>query len=259
MTQLSRRAALIGASSILASSAIASIGRFAPMMSRSNGCTLCRQASMRFRAASGILAPSDSSIEILESSGDAATDRFLGLALSRLAQTFGVRPGFGFFDDRKSPNAFATPRTIFPNSEGTVVMGKRLFTQLMSNPDDGMTVIAVCAHEFGHIYQMSTNYAQSLKELDKTVRPLELHADFLAGYFLALRKKDHSALELQAVGRTISAMGDTDFVSPQHHGTSDERIAAITAGYSLGRDSNVDMDEAAKTGFRTVEQMLENG
>jgi len=212
---------------------------------------------MKFARSNGIVASSDQSIEILDSSGDAATDHFLGVALRRLALTFDVRPGFGFYDDRRAPNAFATARSVFPDSNGTILMGQFLFSHFIrESNDDGMTIIAICAHEFGHIYQLAKDYYDPLKALDVTDRPIELHADFLAGYFLAQRKKNHSDLELRQIGEAFYKMGDTDFNSPKHHGTSDERIAAIEAGYQFGRGSSVDIEAAAKAGFETIGRML---
>jgi predicted metalloprotease len=175
----------------------------------------------------------------------------------RIATKFKVNPGFAFYDDHRTPNAFATPRTVLPDSRGTVLMGMRLFGQCMSNHhDDGMTVIAICAHEFGHLHQMQSDYNARLTRLDKTVKPVELHADFLAGYFLAGRKEEHPDLDLHTVGANFDRMGDTDFNSPQHHGTAQERIAAITAGYRFGRSGEHDIDEAARAGVELVARMV---
>jgi predicted metalloprotease len=138
-----------------------------------------------------------------------------------------------------------------------VLVGEQLFSELMKRTDDGgMTVIAICAHEFGHIHQMRAGYQDDLQRLDKTVRPIELHADYLAGYFLALRKKDHPDLNLQDVGRTFYRLGDTDFTAPQHHGTAQERVAAITAGYDLGRKESDDIDQVAKAGVDYVRRVV---
>jgi hypothetical protein len=257
MTLISRRSVLLGASATASSLVMMSRARATTTQPHFGGCVVCRAANMKFMRSNGIVAPSDQSIEILDSSGDTATGHFLGVALRRLALTFDVRPGFGFYDDRRAPNAFATPRSVFPDSNGTVLMGQLLFSQFIrQSNDDGMTIIAICAHEFGHIHQLTRGYYDPLRALDVTDRPIELHADFLAGYFLAQRKKDHSDLELGQVGEAFYKMGDTNFNNPKHHGTSDERIAAITGGYQFGRGSSVDIEAAAKAGFETVRRMV---
>jgi len=257
MTHISRRAMLLGAASTATNQLLVSGVRATTAHLHSSGCIVCRAANMRLMRSNGIVASSDQSIEILDSSGDAATDHFLGIALRRLALTFEVSPGFGFYDDSRAPNAFATESTVFPNSNGTVLMGRILFSKLLlQSSDNGMTVIAICAHEFGHIYQLANKYCDQLKAMDVTDRPIELHADFLAGFFLARRKKDHSDLELQQVGEAFYKAGGTDFINPQHHGTSLERITAIEAGYQLGRDSSAGIDAAAKAGFEKVRLMV---
>jgi hypothetical protein len=218
------------------------------------GCLLCRIAGMRLGPnAHGIFSSSPGNITIFRSSGDSGTDHFLGLALRRLAATFGVSPGFAFYDDKAAPNALATDKTLADNGPGTVLMGQRLFRMLMSQTHDaGMTVIAICAHEFGHIEQYQAGYHASLEKLDSTVKPLELHADYLAGFFLAQRKAEHPDLDLQTVGRFFNLMGDTDFANPQHHGTPQERIAAIQAGYDFGKGGKGGIGQAATAGVQYV-------
>jgi hypothetical protein len=191
-----------------------------------------------------------SDFQTYNSSGDPELDRFLGRALARLATTFKVHPGFAFYDGRA--DAFATDRTLLPDTRGTVLMKREFYTGKMRLPDHGMTVIAVCAHEFGHIYQYQHGYKDRLARLDRTHKPIELHADFLAGFFLALRKKDYPDLDLQSVGKTFYEFGDNDVDDRDHHGTSDERIAAVTAGYDFGRSGDHDIDEAAQAGAEWV-------
>ena len=215
-----------------------------------SACPLC-QASRSYGVNGGA---AESYIRIAKSSGDAETDRFLGSALGRLSSTFKVSPGFAFFDDSKSENAVAIRETLLGNGPGTVLMGMKLFGRLMARTNDGgITVIAVCAHEFGHIYQMYAGYETPLNQLDtRTNRPHELHADFLAGYYLALRKTEHRQLDLREVGRELHALGDTAFTSRQHHGTPDERVGALAAGFKFGSQGNADIPAAAKAGFDLI-------
>jgi hypothetical protein len=215
-------------------------------------CPLCQRRGMPFAGTPNDVEAS-SYVKIARSSGDGETDRFLGTALGRLANTFRVSPGFAFYDDSKGINAVAVRETLLGNGPGTVLMGMHLFGQLMARVrDGGITVIAVCAHEFGHIYQLQAGYERELAALDKTNRPFELHADFLAGYYLALRKAEHPELDLGAVGGVLYALGDTAFTSRQHHGTPDERLGALSAGFKFGTEGSHDIAEAAKAGFLLV-------
>jgi hypothetical protein len=192
---------------------------------------------------------------ITPSSGDTGTDHFLGLALMRISRKFEVAPGFGFFDDGDKPNAFATDRTLAGNGPGTVLMGKNLYRLIMTQTQDsGLALITMCAHEFGHIHQYSSSYKADLEGLDRTVKPLELHADFLAGFYLADRKAEHPEFSLRTVGAVFEVLGDTNFSSPQHHGTSAERLAAITAGFDFGKTAGRRIDAAAQAGVKYVER-----
>jgi hypothetical protein len=251
MRIVNRRLLLGGAFCSLALSLAGASQAVAQSAGMVGGCRLCQRAH-------GPLAVNAAGVKrsigkIVQSSGDTETDHFLGMALGRISGTFGVSPGFGFFDDGSAPNAFATGETLVGNGPGTVLMGMHLFGQLMAHVrDGGITVISVCAHEFGHIYQMQTGYMEKLSELDRTDRPVELHADFLAGYYLALRKAEHPELDLSAVGRVLHAVGDTAVNSPEHHGTPDERVAALTAGFKFGAEGRHEVSEAAKAGFLLV-------
>ncbi|HWB45047.1 MAG TPA: hypothetical protein VG900_06355, partial [Hyphomicrobiaceae bacterium] len=48
-------------------------------------------------------------------------DRALDRALKRLADTFGIFPGFGFYDDFDGPNARALRKDLVPHTRGTVL------------------------------------------------------------------------------------------------------------------------------------------
>ena len=188
------------------------------------------------------------------SSGDAETDRFLGVALVRLVSTFGVSPGFAFFDDGNSPNAFASPDTLVGSGPGTVMMGMRLFAQMMARRDGGVTVIGICAHEFGHIHQMFNGYRDRLLELDATNKPIELHADFLAGYYMARRKAEHPGLDLTVLARVLHDGGDTEYTNQKHHGTPQERLNALSAGYKFGMEGDHDIKQAVNAGYQLIKR-----
>ena len=252
MTILNRRSMLLGAASAAFALPLGNLPAPALATRITMPCGCC---GLRFGAIDA--GPNDTtSIRYATSSGDAETDSFLGAALGRLANTFRVSPGFAFFDDGHHPNAFAVPETLLDNGPGTVMMGMHLFGKLMARVrDGGITVIAVCAHEFGHIHQMQAGYEDELKALDKTGKPLELHADFLAGYYLSLRKNEHPELDLRAVGGILHNMGDWSVTSPGHHGTPDERVAALSAGFNFGKDGTRDIAEAAKAGLSFVRRI----
>jgi hypothetical protein len=58
-------------------------------------------------------------------------------------------------------------------------------------------------------------------------------AHFLAGFYLGLRKKESPQVSLWTAGKDIWSSGDTQYNSPDHHGTPQERIAAAEAGFKV--------------------------
>ena len=193
---------------------------------------------------------------LIATTGDHALDRSLGRALVRLSGMFSERPGFGFVDDSDAPNAYATDQTQVPGTWGTVCFGQTLFKDLMDRyQDQGLAVMAVAAHEFGHIAQFRSGVDTRLLQYQPTVKRVELHADFLSGYFLGVRKRQQPSISVWAAGHTLYRIGDYEFNNPNHHGTPDERVAAAETGFKLGYDDGVEFGRAFSWG---VEHILTN-
>lgn len=175
---------------------------------------------------------------------DAAYQRE-GLAL---VEIFEVKPAGGYFNDSSGPNAFATPIKYFQNSyDGTIAFGIRLLDmELRRDYGRGLSVPAIMAHEFAHIYQFMDG---SLADVATPVR--ELHADFLAGWYMARRNISESLMKpaLDA----FFGMGDYHFNSPNHHGTPMQRLRSLLAGYA---DSATSIEEAFQSGLEHVASIL---
>lgn len=174
--------------------------------------------------------------------GNPTKDKFLGRALARLAQTFGERPTFAFYDDGEHPNANASPGDDgVPDTWGKVRFGRRLFGDLTNNfGDDGIAILGVLAHEFAHVAQYRRRVMSALA--GKTVKRSELHADLVSGYYLGLRKLANSKLKLRAAGMALYSIGDYAYNDPQHHGTPEERVAASEYGFSLANEGRSYLD-----------------
>jgi hypothetical protein len=187
-----------------------------------------------------------------ESSGNTRFDRALGMMLANLAGRFQVRPGFGFYDDSGSPNALALKESKFPDSHGTVLFGlKMIEAGLRGKAHGDMFVMGICAHEFGHIVQFFSSYYTRLVGGHSTQKLVELHADFLSGYYIGLRNVDYSIRELVDLGRSWEALGDSDYTNINHHGTAEERLRAIEAGFKFARERpEFGIKEACEIGAR---------
>ena len=158
------------------------------------GCMLADDEAEQFLSTStGQQAFATGNEPIIASSGDREFDYALAQTLSRLTDTFRVLPGFAYYDDFEQPNALASSVVRMANADGTVLFGRRFLKKLLASPEHpDVAVAAVCAHEFGHILQYKLNLRPIILAGQSTTKRLELHADYLAGYYagsLKLKKQ----------------------------------------------------------------------
>jgi len=154
------------------------------------------------------------------------------LELNQLSENFNVLPGFFLLDDLGSPNAYATPESYdnrFP--DGSVMFGVSLMrAEYFSKNNNGYntSVPAIMAHEFAHIKQFSEGIHS-----EYPVPIMELHADFMAGWYLKNRRMAIYSFPEHAF-ESIYNKGDYEYNNPNHHGTPEERLAATREGFKNG-------------------------
>jgi hypothetical protein len=169
---------------------------------------------------------------MIPKSGSKDFDFALAQTLAKISDRLTVLPSFAYYDDYDGMNAYATPKVRLQNADGTVLFGQRFLKRLMSatdNPEVG--VAAVCAHEFGHILQYKKGLTAVVGAGQPTVKRIELQADFFAGYFAGLRKLEKKDFPAAVFAATQYSGGDNQVSAPQHHGTPDQRAAAVVRGF----------------------------
>lgn len=171
---------------------------------------------------------------MVRSSGNADLDKAFDRALQRLAETFDVWPKVGFYDDDDAPNAMAMRYAVGGTHEFAVLFGRTYFKKLMEYDPSGVTLLQTAAHEFAHVWVYQQGLFEKIRGGQSTVKRVELHADFLSGFYLGLRKRDNPGASLWAAGIRRWQSGDTEFRNVHHHGQPDERLAAAEAGFKLG-------------------------
>lgn len=183
---------------------------------------------------------------ILFNFGDKNFDVALAHTLAKLSQRLQVLPGFAYYDDTQTgQNAYATPRVRLSRADGTVLMGTNLFNTLRkSREHPDVAVVAVCAHEFGHILQFKHGLIQKVNAGQPTVKRSELQADFFAGYFAGLRKRERPEYPAAVIAMTQFNVGDHGVGDRNHHGTPKERGAAVVRGFELGFRENKNLSDA---------------
>lgn len=189
-------------------------------------------------------------------SGNKDFDLALAQSLAKISTMLEVLPGFGYYDDYDGVNAYATPRVRLNNADGTVLFGQRLLERLLSgqeHPD--VSVLAVCAHEFGHILQFKHGLDRIVGNGEQTVKKVELQADFLAGYFAGRRKLERPSFPAAVFALTQYNFGDNMINDPGHHGTPEERGAAISRGFEVAFREKSNLSEAIQISTNYVRQL----
>jgi hypothetical protein len=172
-----------------------------------------------------------------------------------LKKTFGVRPGFTYYEDEE--NALATRYPYFGEKgpDGTVMLGINLVRTCKSQkltfqiappsqiPDFGFIEAVIVAHEFGHILQFKNGLPD-----ENGPWQMEPHADFMAGWFFAQMSTKpefqyawtqiialwYPGVDTYIAASTLFNLGDTDFTDSDHHGTPEFRARMFRVGYEAG-------------------------
>jgi len=180
---------------------------------------------------------------VVRRSGIANLDDDLSFALKTIRKSFSVDPGFAYYDDGAIANSGASKQSLFEGSKGTVLFGLNLLKELISKPQGDAAVVAICAHEFGHIVGYDTNlYDQLVPDPTKPLRG-EQHADYLAGFFAGQRKllhNDYPAIVFLQTLRSLAGGG---------HGTEVQRAEAVWEGFQAAHDKKMSFDDGVEAGF----------
>jgi hypothetical protein len=172
----------------------------------------------------------------LKTTGSKKLDKILSKEVKYLEKSFLVDVNLYAYDDAEFPNAYAV--NIAPY---TIILGKGLLLDEYVNTDGYFSIVAIMAHEFAHVTQYKFN-----EQL--TGKYSELHADFLAGWYMA-RMKGLSSLEIEKISLSFWDKGDDNYFSENHHGTSQERRAAFLEGF---KNSQMDIFDAFAAGKKFV-------
>jgi hypothetical protein len=184
-------------------------------------------------------------------------DPALAHTLSDMTDQLGVLPDFAFYDDWHHPDAHATPATRKSKREdGTVLFGRRMLKRTMAEITNPLVAVtAVCAHEYGHIVQFQRNLHEKLLAGQRTVKRVELHADFLAGYYAASRWLRDKTYQPVVFATKLEALGDNRVDKLLHHGTPEERGQAVVRGFRAAKDERLGLADAITAGERYVKSL----
>jgi hypothetical protein len=185
---------------------------------------------------------------ITSSSGNPSFDGAVIAELKRILKIIPAEPGFKYI---KANNAAATNESIVDGTKGTVFIGLDFVSNLVKQDDGGVSVAGVLAHECAHIFQYYSPYHARLK--GTTSRLLELHADLLAGYYMA-KKLGNAGAMLSGLQRELIQNGTYNNIHLEDHGTPGQRNAALDKGYVMSR-GGMAFEEAARMGEEYVRRL----
>lgn len=190
--------------------------------------------------------------KLVRTTGNPDMDRALDAALYKLAETFKIFPGFGFYDDGDEPNAWAMSKPLVPGTDGTVGFGQTYFKKWLEFDNSGIAILATAAHEFGHVWLFKSGLYDKVNAGQSTVKRSELHADFLCGYYMGVLKTRNPSASFWKAGEKIFQIGDFNIRSPDHHGTPEERVSSAEAGFKAAFVDKRIADDAFKIGLDYV-------
>lgn len=177
-------------------------------------------------------------------SGNAALDRALARSLANISRTFDVLPGFSYYDDSGNANALATSEVLLGNTDGTVLFGLAMLRDMLARPRHGdASIVAICAHEFGHILSYKNGMIHELNPPGNGPFRGEQFADYMAGYFAGTRKLVSPSYPAVAFAVTQRDFGGGD------HGTGDQRGNAVQRGFVDAFQRKLTIDQAAQEAF----------
>lgn len=164
--------------------------------------------------------------EISPRSGNAALDRALVRSLARLTRMFDVLPGFAYYREAGRPNAQATTEVLLQRTDGTVLFGLGLLQMLLQRPSHpDASIVAVCAHEYGHIVSYKNGLIRRLDPTGTQPFRAEQYADYIAGFFAGARKLERPDYPAVVFATTQRSFGGGS------HGTGVQRGEAVQQGF----------------------------
>jgi hypothetical protein len=139
-----------------------------------------------------------------------------------------------------------------------IVLGDR-YIDRFANPSAQyglLRITGVLAHEKSHLFQVAVNMDGMLSDVSgEPVKYVELHADYMAGAYIAWRERRGIDSAPQALGAFFFLLGDRAIGSERHHGTEVERRKAFEAGYGEAREGE-DVKRAAAKGLLYVRRTI---
>lgn len=184
--------------------------------------------------------------KVLSSTGVSNLDSIVYSEINKLESFFKINVDFFYISEYGGANAYFNPQCVTKGCVGTVFLGFQLLLDLHAKHGDNAIHVfrATLAHEFGHAVQKLIYWDEGWK------RP-ELHADYMAGYYIG-SEYDYSEDQMSSFYNEFLTIGDKNIFSSGHHGTPQERKCAFLEGYYFAKETNTTVETANVYGLQYV-------
>jgi uncharacterized protein len=134
-------------------------------------------------------------------------------------------------------NGTATPcgqtsGSMFCPTNNTIYITKQHIDMAYKYGDAALAYIV--AHEYSHAVQTKSKLDMS------NITRVELQADCLAGFYMGvIPNVEFDAEDIQQIATQATDIGDYEFNNDQHHGTPEERKAAVLKGFKASQKKTI--------------------
>ncbi|MBT2560652.1 hypothetical protein J7E50_07385 [Pedobacter sp. ISL-68] len=160
-----------------------------------------------------------------------------------IGQFFLVSPKFRVTTSETASNAKTYCECEDTNCGATIFIGSKLLAAYKNGFSTKDGLYGLIAHEVAHVTQCRLGVTKKISGVQ-----IELHADFLAGYFLG-RKMKIQLTDLREFSAELFKRGDFRFNDNQHHGTPEARVRYMLVGASLNM---LELADAANYGLNLL-------
>jgi hypothetical protein len=180
--------------------------------------------------------------------GSLQADTVFLAEVQRQQSFWNVPSGVFVIDDCKGKNAFAFA------DKTEIGFGRSLFLSSFTSDGKNPLFDGMLAHEWGHRIQFDV--LKSFPDPEDTrpgaATPYELESDAWSGFYL-LRSKFYDIEKLTAYVDNLSAMMESDFSSPDFHGTAGERTTMALFGMDLAQR---DIDSGVSSSYEQLHEEI---
>ncbi|MEY9363575.1 hypothetical protein ABH994_006296 [Bradyrhizobium yuanmingense] len=225
------------------------------------GCIVCLLPPERAKAEgrsycaaeSGRADPKD--LVPLQSYSNPAISVYVSREDDYLAAFFATRAGI--YIDQSDPNAY------MDYDRNLIAIGGSYLDKYAPQRFGLLKISGVLAHEESHIFQIKWKINSMLEDVrGHKIKFVELHADYLAGAYMAWRQS-YRSVDPAEISGLFFELGDNSVRTIRHHGTPQERFLTFQSGYGefLGakqKDPSADVITAATLGLKFLRSMMKS-